>query len=251
MSEELPETAGSRSAEAAEPHFLDDPLVGEAFDRMLTEFARETDRGAVLIAADIVSAHLETVVRSLAPATFGTKQLNRILSYPGLLATFAARADLCHMAGFVDATAYRSISILRALRNKGAHSQSAFRLSEHHDRLRELCELGPGTAVAVNRFALDFMFRNLMGSLKERGVELETELGRNPFSSPAEIIEQLEKHPDAMAKLEERLPRMELAFGVWLLLGLIAHKRKKLEAERSGSSASLSAVDPAYLSAPA
>lgn len=236
MSEDTPEAAKAEDAEAPEPHFLADPDVGEAFERMLTEFARETDRGAVLIAADIVSAHLERVVRALAPATFGRKQLDGMLNYPGLLATFAARADACHMAGFIDATAYRSISILKTLRNKAAHSQSAFRLAEHHDRLRELCELGPGTALGVNRLALEFMVRNLMESLRERGVELEAELGRNPFSSPAEIIELLEKHPDAMAELEERLPRMELAFGVWLLLGLIAHKRKKLEAERSSAS---------------
>lgn len=232
MSDDQGRTGGTITN--TEPHFLDDPDVGEAFDRMLTEFSRETDRGAVLIAADIVSAHLEKVVRALAPATFQKKQLNQMLSYPGLLATFAARADLCHMAGFLDATAYQSIGILRALRNKAAHSQETFRLSDHRGRLRELCELGPGTALAVNRFALDFMFRNLMASLQKSGLELEAELGRNPFSTPAEIIEAIEQHPEAMATLEERLPRMELAFGVWLLLGLVAHKRKKLESEHTG-----------------
>jgi hypothetical protein len=236
MSDEPREAADDAAAESGEKHFLDDPEVGEAFERMLTEFARETDRGAVLIAADIVSAHLEAIIRALAPASFQKKQLQQMLSYPGLLATFAARADLCHMAGFVNATAYRSVSILRAIRNKAAHSQSSFRLSDHHDRLRELCNLGPGTALAINRFALDFMFRNLVESLKQRGVELEAELGHNPFSSPADIFEQLEKHPEAMAILEERLPRMELAFGVWLLLGLIAHTRKKLAHSLSESS---------------
>jgi len=222
--------------EDPDEHFLADPEVSGAFERMLDEFSRETDRGAVLIAADIVSAHLEAVIRALAPGTFRPKQLKQMLSYPGLLSSFAARADVCHFAGFVDANAYGSITILRGIRNKAAHSQGTFKLADHRDRLRELCDLGPGTATAVNRFALDFMFQNLMASLRERGVELEAEIGRNPFSSPKEIIDEVEKHPDAIAQLEERLPRMELAFGVWLLLGLIAHRRKIMEAERKAES---------------
>ncbi len=237
MTQDDEDPAAPEAAEPDEPHFLEDPDVSEAFQRMLTEFALETDRGAVLIAADIVSEHLAAVIRALAPPTFGPKQLKQMLSYPGLLASFAARADVCHMAGFVDANAYKSITTLRAIRNKAAHSQSRFSLADHRDRLRELCELGPGTAAAVNRFALDFIFRNFMESLRERGVELEEELGRNPFSSPTEIIDELEKRPEVIAKLDERLPRMELAFGVWLLLGLIAHQRKLLEDDRSAGSA--------------
>jgi DNA-binding transcriptional regulator YiaG len=41
--------------------------VDEAFERMLQEFSQETDRGAVLIAADIVSAHLAMAIEVLAP----------------------------------------------------------------------------------------------------------------------------------------------------------------------------------------
>jgi hypothetical protein len=218
----------AKQDETTEPHFLEDSDVSEAFQRMLEEFSEETDRGAVLIAAEIVSDHLEKVIRALAPDTFSSKDLKRMLSYPGLLASFAARADVCHMSGFVDGNAYRSIGILRRIRNRAAHSQTTFKLSKFRDELRDLCELGPGTAVAVNRLALEFMMRNVFEHLRSRGMELEEELGRNLFASPAEIIEALEKHPDALTKLEDRLPRMELAFGVWLLLGLIAHKRKAL-----------------------
>jgi hypothetical protein len=46
----------------------------------------------------------------------------------------------------------------------------------------------------------------------------------------------LANRPDLIAALENRLPHMELAFGVWLLLGLIAHHRKQLVTERGSRS---------------
>jgi hypothetical protein len=38
------------------------------------------------------------------------------------------------------------------------------------------------------------------------------------------VLDELQERPDAMEKLEGRLPRMELALAVWILLGLIKHK---------------------------
>lgn len=220
-----------------EPHFLADSEVAEAFDRILEEFSRESDRGAVLIAADIVSGHLERVITALAPETLRKKRLKDLLNYPGPLASFAARADMAFMAGFIGETAHRSVDVLRRLRNKAAHSQGTFGLANHRDMLRAICDLGPGTVVGVNRFALDLIFRAVVKSLLERGVELEAEIGSNPFTSPSEIIEYISEQPEAMKALEGRLPRMELAFGVWLLLGLISHQRKKLIRERCTRSA--------------
>lgn len=221
------------AAPEEEPHFLSDPDVGSAFDLMMSEFLAESDRGAVLIAADIVSEHLGLVLTALKPDEFTPKRMKTMLSYPGLVASFSARADVCLIAGFIDANAYRAIMVLKRIRNAAAHSQANFRLADLKDDLRALSDLGPGTAVAVNRFARDLLLRNVIENLRERGVELEAEIGSNPFSSPAEILEELSKRPDAMDQLESKAPRMELAFGVWLLLGLIAHRRKDLEAKRA------------------
>ena len=52
-------------------HFLAVPGVADAFERMLEGFSRETDRGAVLIAADIVADTLGSVIDELRPAEFG------------------------------------------------------------------------------------------------------------------------------------------------------------------------------------
>ena len=139
------------------------------------------------------------------------------------------------MAGFIGDTAHCSIDLLRGLRNRAAHSQGAFSLAEHRDTLRAICDLGPGTAASVNRFAAELILRSVVDSLLERGVEIEAEIGSNPFATPSEVIDELRARPEHMKMLEDRLPRMELAFGVWLLLGLMTHQQKAILAKRAGS----------------
>lgn len=213
----------SENAEGAEDetHFLQVPEVALPFQHMLEEFVRETDRGAVLIAAEIVAETLGAVITALAPPQFGKKRLRELMSYPGTIATFSSRADVAFLAGFIDHNTHSSISSLRKLRNHAAHSQTRLVLSEHQDALRAICDLGPGTSTGVNRFAAEFLLKSVVDELMERGVELEAELGSNPFSSPTDVIDELHKRPDVIKKLDDRMPRMELAFGIWLLLGLV------------------------------
>lgn len=119
MSSDRPESDVAPEEQADnEVHFLADPDVAGAFERMLDEFSRETDRGSILIAADIVSAHLERIIAVLAPEKFTPKRIKSLLNYPGPLSNFAARADIAFMADFVGDTAHRSIDLLRGLRNK-------------------------------------------------------------------------------------------------------------------------------------
>ncbi len=98
MTDDLDGTSPEASA-AGEPHFLDDPEVSKSFERMLEEFSRETDRGAILVAADIVAAHLEKAIEELAPNSLKPKRVKELLNYPGPLSTFAARADVAFIAG--------------------------------------------------------------------------------------------------------------------------------------------------------
>lgn len=79
----------------------------------------------------------------------------------------------------------------------------------------------------------EFLMRSVVQNLLDVGVRLEAEIGSNPFSSPAEALDELARQPEVMKKLEGRLPRMELAFGVWLLLGLIRHKERAVLAARA------------------
>jgi hypothetical protein len=217
------------SADDSEPHFLADPGVAEAFRHMIDEFARETDRGAILIAGEIVANHLGQLITDLSPETYKEKRVKDPLNYRGSLSSFSARAKFAYTSGFINDTAHRSIDLLRNLRNKAAHSSKAFSLQQHRPTLRDMCDLGPGTASAVSRFALYTIMDSFISSLMTHGVDLEVQLGKNPFSTPAEIIDHLASRPDVIATLENRLPRMELALSTWLLLGLLTDHKKALK----------------------
>lgn len=218
--------------DAAEPHFLDDERVQGVMEKLLDEFASETDRGAVLIAGEMVSAHLRRIIAALAPAGFTKKRLGELLKYPGPLANFSARADIAFLAGFISEPSYKAITALRGLRNAAAHSADAFDLVSRREELRKVCDLGPAMADFVTAKAAELLLQSVVASLLERGVELEAEIGTNLFASTAQILDELEKRPKQLEKLDERRPRMELAMGVWLLLGLMAAQEKALLAKR-------------------
>jgi hypothetical protein len=234
MMTDTDQTANSRQS-GVEPQFLGDPEVTAALERMLEEFATEKDRGATLIAAEIVSDHLAKLISELAPSTFKRNDLKAMFGAHGTLGTFAAKADIAHLAGFIGGTAYQAIGKLRRLRNKAAHPDGPFSLKAHHDTVHAICDLGPGMMTSINRFALEtmttFFFQRLMG----KGVELESTLGRNPFSSRQEVIDHLAQRPDLVAAWEDQLPRMELALATWLLIGLIQHQKRQTLARRTPS----------------
>lgn len=219
---------------ADELHFLNEPEVIDAFERMLDEFSQETDRGAVLVASDIVNAQLGKAIQELAP--FKPAYVKNLLNYPGQLSTFAGRADMAFMAGYISEAAHRSVDLLRGMRNKAAHSQESFRLSEYRNKLREMCNFGPGTAAEINRSAVTAVVQSFISRVMAGGDDLVAKIGRNPFATPRDVIDHLAGRPDLIASLEDRLPRMELAFGVWVLLGLIADHRKRLVAQRASPS---------------
>jgi hypothetical protein len=211
------------AAAADEPHFLDDPEVKDAFERMLSEFSRETDRGAILVAAHTVATHLQKVLGEIAPNSWGPKRVR--------LHNLSALAHLASKAGFIDETTHRSIDLLRKLRNTAAHSQSAFRLSKVHDKLLELLEvLGPGTALGINHLAVKLVLKSFVSDVMAGGDDLVAKIGRNPWQTPRDVLNFLWSRPDldVVATLDDRRPRMELALGVLLLLGLIAYRRKEL-----------------------
>jgi len=105
----------------------------------------------VLTAGELVADTLGSVIEKLRPEAFGAKRLKQLMDYPGLLKSFSARADVAFLAGFIDENAHTAIGKSRKLRNQAAHSKATFSLTEHRETLREMCELGPGTAAGVIR----------------------------------------------------------------------------------------------------
>ncbi|MGL3104940.1 hypothetical protein [Bradyrhizobium sp. BR 1432] len=74
----------------------------------------ESDRGATLIAADIISNHLDETFERLAPP-FLKKKVKQMISYPGVASTLSGKADIAALNGWLDENPYKAIGHLRRI----------------------------------------------------------------------------------------------------------------------------------------
>lgn len=70
------------------------PDVQSAVRTVFSALVRESDRGAVLIAADVLDDRLADLFQAVAPAEAPQRLVKNLLSYPGALGSFAAKADV-------------------------------------------------------------------------------------------------------------------------------------------------------------
>jgi hypothetical protein len=109
------------------------------FYKFAEEFSGETDRAAVILGAaklDILLFQLlQKVIRPC------TSKIDELLEGDSPLGTFSARAMICHRLGLIDDEIYKSINLVRRIRNSFAHELSGVSLETgaHRDRIRELC----------------------------------------------------------------------------------------------------------------
>jgi hypothetical protein len=207
-------------------HFLDHPEIKELFRAVFSTLVVESDRGAVLIAAAHVDLHLRGLFEMIAPSRMSRRKLKRILDYPGPLSTFSAKADIAYVTRLISEDVHKAIYHLRRVRNDVAHSPNSFRLSDHHERLKQMYELGPGVPSAVNRWACELIVRFAVGNVLT--VNDPTAVEPKPiFATPQEALDYLAMNPDIMTTLDERRPRYELALGVALICALIVNSRDK------------------------
>src|SRR5713101_5028532 len=105
---------------------------------VLTDFTRQRDRGAALIAAAWVDDSLEKYLRSvLGP---DRKLVDRLLQPEGPLGTFSVRSHLAYALGLIEQTVFADLEIVRRVRNDFAHTRRDLRFSHSSimDRCRQL-----------------------------------------------------------------------------------------------------------------
>jgi len=211
-------------------HFLAHPEIQEIFDSVDT-FLDESDRGAVLISASHVDVHLERLFRAVAPASCNRKTKDRLLRYPGALASLSAKNDIAVLCCLIDPGLGQAISRLRVLRNTVAHSPSSFRLRDHWDEVKQIYDLGPGLPSEINRMALEFLLKGAFGRILEVGSPTG-ERSDPVFKNPREVLDYLSAKPELLAPLEEKAPRLELGIAVAVICGLIvSYRERKDESE--------------------
>jgi hypothetical protein len=203
------------------------PEAKAVFESVMTTLVTESDRGAVLVGTSLVDRQLAKLFEKVAPASLSHGKLKNMLSYPGVLSTLAAKADIAYTVRLIGNPVYKAIGILRSIRNEVAHSPDSFQLTGHEQRLREMYALGPGVPGAVNQMALRIILHSAVRHVLESATNLEEELGKSYFKDPSEVLDYIAESPELTALLEERRPRFELGICVSIICALIVYHREQ------------------------
>ena len=98
------------------------PLEPEMRDlsEFLTEFNKESDRGATLNAAAVLDDWLEKIIESFLCDNKSAKDL--VSGFNAPLGTFSSKASAAHAFGLIEDNEFREISLIRKIRNEFGHS---------------------------------------------------------------------------------------------------------------------------------
>lgn len=114
-----------------------------ALANFLSEFNRESDRGAALAAAAVLDDWLAKILTSFFADTPSSNEL--ILGFNAPLGSLAARAAAAHALGLIQDNELEEITLIRRIRNEFGHSWQG--VSFAGGRVADLCNqlpwLGP------------------------------------------------------------------------------------------------------------
>ena len=149
------------------------PEMAALFRSTFGNIENESDRGAVLIAQEIIDGELTSLLRNAAPKAMPADKINSLLRYPGVFSNFSAKVDVAYFAGLIGSNLYNSIHILRRIRNSAAHGSESFSLEPHRTKLvevyRKLGDFGETSMEDVlPYFAIKLYIEPLADSLVEK-----------------------------------------------------------------------------------
>jgi hypothetical protein len=139
----------------------------DALAGFLSEFNRESDRGAALTAAAVLDDRLAEILAAFLADTSSAKEL--IGGFNAPLGSLAARAAAAHALGLIQDNEFKEITLIRKIRNEFGHSWQGVSLST--GRVADLCNqlpwLGPKEheAAATTRGRLNFAVAILLTDL--------------------------------------------------------------------------------------
>jgi DNA-binding MltR family transcriptional regulator len=99
---------------------------------VLNAFHAESDRGAILIAAQLLDGTLEALIK----AVFVPDREDRLLAIDGPLGTFSTRIDFAFAIGLIPRSACGHLHRVRRIRNACAHSINAITFADQ--KIRDL-----------------------------------------------------------------------------------------------------------------
>ena len=139
----------------------------EALAAFLSEFNRESDRGAALTAAAVLDERLAEILAAFFADTHSAKEL--ISGFNAPLGSLASRAAAAHALGLIQDNELKEITLIRKIRNEFGHSWQGVSFSG--GRVADLCNqlpwLGPKEyeATATPRARLNAAMAILLSDL--------------------------------------------------------------------------------------
>jgi hypothetical protein len=109
-----------------------------AYESFLADFAKESDRAAVVLGAAKLDLQLYQILQKVLLPNPGSS--DELLDGDAPLSTFSARINLCYRLGLIDRSLTRALHLIRRIRNSFAHEISGSDLNSgsHCDRIKEL-----------------------------------------------------------------------------------------------------------------
>ncbi|WP_139959886.1 MltR family transcriptional regulator [Flavicella sediminum] len=133
----------------------------------LNSFNKESDRGAVLLAASILDEWLLEIIQSYIIKDKVSKEL--LLGFGAPLGTFSAKTKIAYSLGLIEKKEYEEINIIRKIRNEFGHSWKGvnFESTKIEKECNKLDWLGPidDTIKRTNRSKFNFTIAILLTDL--------------------------------------------------------------------------------------
>ena len=92
----------------------------ETLGRFFTEFNKESDRGAALVAASMLDERLKEILEAFLASTKASREL--LLGFNAPLGTFSSRASAAFALGLIQENEFEEITLIRKIRNEFGHA---------------------------------------------------------------------------------------------------------------------------------
>lgn len=191
---------------------FDDPNAKEAFEAIVTRVLPESDRGAALVAGELISEQLLRTLKGYFPTDIPKTLREDLTDGTGALATFSSRIAISYALRLITREVRSAADLLRRVRNDAAHVTKRFNLRDHSDRLREVYNQLGGVA-GYETLGENWIITLLWSSQDPDFIE---HLDNTNW-------ENLQKHP----AIQKALPRYTLAAATANLAVLLTYLRSK------------------------
>lgn len=204
---------------------FDHPDVEAVLETVFNVLVVESDRGAVLVGAELISDNLGNLLKEVFPQDLDA---GKLLEYPGLLSSAASRCEAAYAFRLISGNLRRAINLLRRVRNAAAHSPAEFSLASHSDRLREVYS----ATVKPGDFVAEAARRFMAARLAAVSHAVDEKLGRPARNYSEDELQEFLASPE----ISLHLPKYQLAAAVSLICGLIVdHKARIHSAFQEGT----------------